>query len=248
MKNNLTICIIGAMDCEVEKLKQKLKNFKDAQYGKMTIYLGTLHGHNIVLIKSGVGKVNAAIGTQYIIDNYKPDIIVNTGIAGGIASGLNVGDIVIGTAFVQHDFDLTAIGYARGYMGTGIEPEKPTIYYSDESLIEKYESAVSKSMPNVKLTRGTIASGDIFVSDNKRKAEIRDLFNASAVEMESAAIAQTACKNNVPFLIIRAISDLADDKAAYDHEFVETEIAELSSCSVEKFLEKLNVDFVSTAK
>ena len=239
MSNKKTICIIGAMECEVEKLKQKLTNIKTAHNKKMIIYTGELADHQVILTQSGVGKVNAAIGTQYIIDKYSPDFIINTGIAGGIASGLKVGDLVIGEELVQHDFDVTAIGYARGYMCTGVNPDKPTIFYSDKKLIKKYQEAVKKSVSLVKIHTGVIASGDVFVSDNNRKKEIHSTFNATAVEMEGAAIAQTASKNEVPFIIVRAISDLADDKAAQEHEFVETEIAALSALSVEKFIEVL---------
>ena len=238
MKNK-TICIIGAMECEVEKLKQKLEGLKTAHNGKMIIYTGSLYGHNVILTQSGVGKVNAAIGTQYIIDKYSPDFIINTGIAGGVAKGLRVGDLVIGSELVQHDFDVSAIGYARGYMCTGVNPDKPTVFYSDKKLIKKYEEAVKKSISLVKVHTGTIASGDVFVSDNGRKKEIHDIFNAAAVEMEGAAIAQTAAKNEVPFIIVRAISDLADDNAATEHEFVETEIAALSALSVEKLVETI---------
>ena len=239
-KNKKTICIIGAMECEVEKLRQKLENSSIANSAKLVIYTGQLCGHNVILSQSGVGKVNAAINTQYIIDKYEPDIIINTGIAGGLDCSLSVSDIIIGTELVQHDFDVTAIGYARGYMCTGINPDKPTIFYSDKELIEKYEYAVKTCVPQTKVHRGIIASGDAFISDNKKKKEIREQFSASAVEMEGAAIAQTAAKNDIPFIIVRAISDLADDNAAKDHEFVETEMAELSALSVEKFIENLD--------
>lgn len=238
-KSKKSVCIIGAMECEVERLRQKLENTVVANSAKLIIYKGQLFGHNIILSQSGVGKVNSAINTQYIIDKYEPDIIINTGIAGGLSSSLNVSDIVIGTELVQHDFDVTAIGYARGYMCTGIEPDKPTIFYSDRELIEKYEFAVKACIPKTKVHRGIIASGDVFVSDNKKKQEIKEQFSASAVEMEGAAIAQTAAKNDVPFIIVRAISDLADDNAAKDHAFVESEMAELSAMSIEKFIEIL---------
>lgn len=239
MNNKKTVCIIGAMACEVEKLKQKLNDLKTAHNSKMIIYTGKLYGHDVVLTQCGVGKVNAAISAQYIIDKYNPDIIINTGIAGGLAPELRVRDIVVGTKFVQHDFDVTAIGYALGYMCTGVDKDKPTVFTADEELISKYEKAVKGAISQLNVHRGIVASGDVFVSDNNRKKMIRDTFNAAVVEMEGAAIAQTATKNEVPFIIIRAISDLADNNAATDHEFVETEVAEISACSVEKLLEIL---------
>lgn len=236
MNNNLTIGIIGAMDCEVSKLKQKLQNLEEIQHGSLKINLGNFCGHKIVLVKSGVGKVNAALCTQYIIDKFNPDYIINTGIAGGIAENLEVGDIVIGEKLVQYDFDVSAIGYAKGYMCTGIEPDKPTIFYSDEKLISEFEKTMNGK---INVHKGVIASGDTFVSDIERKKEIRKTFNATAVEMEGCAIAQTSTANNIPFLVVRAISDLADNGAGKSHAFVEEEMAEVSSSAIENLLKEL---------
>lgn len=237
MSNNYTIGIIGAMDCEVDVLKQKLQNLEEFQHSNQKIYLGNLYDHKIVLVKSGVGKVNASMCTQYIIDKFSPDYIVNTGIAGGIAKNLEVGDVVIGEKLVQYDFDVSAIGYAKGYMCTGIEPNKPTMFYSDKHLISNFEKTLNS---DVKVYKGIIASGDTFISDINRKHEIRDLFNATAVEMEGCAIAQTATSNEIPFLVIRAISDLADNEAGKSHAFVEEEIAEISSSAIENLLKELS--------
>lgn len=239
MQNKLTFGIIGAMECEIDKLKSKLENLKEEKVGTRIFYIGELHGHKIVLVQSGVGKVNAAICTQYIIDKYAPNYIINTGIGGGLGKALQVGDIVIGTEFVQYDFDVTAIGYALGYMCTGIDKDKPTKFYSDNKLVEEFEKAFKETAPNLKYHKGIIATGDCFVSSQEKKLQIRDTFNAIAVEMEGAAIAQTANANKVPCVIIRAISDLADDTAAQDHEFVETEMAEYSSSAIETLLKHI---------
>ena len=239
MQNKLTFGIIGAMECEVNKLKSKLQNLKEVKSGAKVFYTGELHGHNVVLVQSGVGKVNAAICTQYIIDKFSPNYIINTGIGGGLGKGLQVDDIVIGTEFIQYDFDVTAIGYALGYMCTGVNKDKPTKFYSDEKLIEKFEKAVKEAAPDLKYHKGIIATGDCFVSSMEKKLQIRDAFNAVAVEMEGAAIAQTANANAVPCVIIRAISDLADDTAAADHEFVETEMAEHCSSTIETLLKHM---------
>lgn len=233
---NKTIGIIGAMDCEVNQLKAKLSEEKIIEVGELKFHIGKIHNHNVIIVKSGVGKVNAALCTQYIIDKFNPDYIINTGIGGGIACGLSVGDLVVGTELVQYDFDVSAIGYARGYMCTGVNPDKPTKFYSDEKLINAFEHAVSIAAPSLHVHKGVIATGDCFVSDMNKKKDIRDTFNASAVEMEGAAIAQVASVNKVPFVIVRAISDLADDCAAEAHEFVETEMAELSSSAIEYLL------------
>lgn len=236
MQNKLTFGIIGAMECEVNNIKSKLQNLKEEKVGNRIFYLGKLHEHNVVLVQSGVGKVNAAICTQYIIDKYSPNYIINTGIGGGLGKGLEVGDIVIGTEFVQYDFDVTAIGYALGYMCTGTHKDKPTKFYSDTKLINEFEKALKEAAPNVKYHTGIIATGDCFVSSIEKKLQIRDTFNAIAVEMEGAAIAQTANANEIPCIIVRAISDLADEHAAKDHEFVETEMAEHCSSTIENLL------------
>ena len=136
------IAIIGAMDCEITDIKKELSDLKEQNYADLKIFTGIINNRFIVLAQSGVGKVNAALNTQYIIDTYKPDIIINTGVAGGIADGLDIGDIVIGTYLVQHDFDVTALGYAKGYMCTGIEKDKPTKYYCDKNLIDKFQDSL----------------------------------------------------------------------------------------------------------
>lgn len=236
MSNNLTIGIIGAMDCEVSELKQKLENLEEIKHGNLQINLGTFYGHKIVLVKSGIGKVNAALCTQYIIDKFNPDYIINTGIAGGIAENLKVGEIVVGEKLVQYDFDVTAFGYAKGYLCTGIESDKPTYFNSDEGLMAKLERI---SDEKVKIHKGIIASGDSFISDLERKKEIHNLFNATAVEMEGCAIAQTSNANNIPFVVIRAISDLADNNATESYTFSEDEIAKVSSSVVENLLKEI---------
>ena len=236
MSNSRTIGIIGAMDCEISVLKQKLQNLEEIQHSSLKINLGNFCGHRIILVKSGVGKVNSALCTQYIIDKFNPNYIINTGIAGGIAENLAVGDIVIGEKLVQYDFDVSAIGYAKGYMCTVIEPDKPTLFYSDEKLISDFEKTLNGK---VNVHKGLIASGDTFISDIDRKKEIRKIFNATAVEMEGCAIAQTSTANNIPFLIVRAISDLADNEAGKSHAFVEEEIAEISSSAIENLLKEL---------
>ena len=150
MKNN-KIAIIGAMDCEIDTLKACLKDIEIIEHGKLKIYKGKIANNEIVLAKSGVGKVCAAINTQYIIDKFSPDYIINTGVAGGIAPELEVGDIVIATLLVQHDFDATALGYVKGYACTGGDNQKPTWFYTDEKLINAFETAISKVQTTSKL-------------------------------------------------------------------------------------------------
>ena len=233
------IAVIGAMDCEIDAIKKELSDLQEENYADLKIFTGIINGKKIILAQSGVGKVNAALNTQYIIDTYKPNIIVNTGVAGGIADGLDVGDIVIGTYLVQHDFDLTVLGYAKGYMCTGIEKDKPTKYYSDKNLVEFFQIALEQNMPSKKIHQGIIASGDKFISGKEIKKEINENFGAIAVEMEGCAIAQVATINKIPFVVIRAISDLADGKTAeYQNEF-EKKVSEVSSETIKKFLKNL---------
>ncbi len=208
------IGIIGAMDCEIAKLKELMKNIKSENTGRLNIFTGGIENHNIILVKCGVGKVNAALCCQYIIDKYNPDYIINTGIAGGLADNLSIGDIIIGQDLVQHDFDATDLGYAKGYMCTGVDKDKPTMYHSDKILIKKFEKAMTEFHSEVKFHRGIIATGDMFIGNTEKKKDIRKTYNALGAEMEGGAIAQTSNLNNVPCIIIRAISDLADGTVA----------------------------------
>lgn len=236
---NKTICIIGAMDCEVEKLKTLLSDVEEVNHGILKVIKGTMFDKNIVVAKSGVGKVSASVCTQLIIDKYNPKYIINTGVAGGIKSGLNICDIVIADKLVQHDFDASAIGYAKGYICNNINPNEPTYFYADKKLINAFKNVIDEKMPKVKYHVGIIASGDMFVGSSEKKQEINQTFGAIAVEMEGAAIAHTATLNEIPFAIIRSICDLADEKAGKGHAFNEQQAADISAKAVELLLEKI---------
>ena len=233
------IAIIGAMDCEIEDIKREIIDLKEQNYADLKIFTGTINNKFVILAQSGIGKVNAALNTQYIIDTFKPNIIINTGVAGGIAEGLDVGDIIIGTYLVQHDFDVTVLGYARGYMCTGVEKNKPTKYYCDKELINKIQYSLEQNISTNKIHKGIIASGDKFISGKEIKKEINEYFGAIAVEMEGCAIEQVATRNKIPFIVTRAISDLADGKTAeYQNEF-ERKISEVSAQTIKIFLSNL---------
>lgn len=209
VKSKNTIAIIGAMDSEINEIRSNLKHTRTIQKNDFIITKGTLGNNNIVLAKSGVGKVAASTTAQFIIDEYNPIYIINTGIAGSLSPNMKAGSVVIGENMVQHDFDVTAFGNPRGYIDNGIEPDKPTVFHSDNKLIEifKKESAAN-------LILGTIATGDIFINQKKQKQEIRNEFHADIIDMESAAIAQTAQRNNIPLLVIRTISDSENDSVS----------------------------------
>lgn len=157
----------------------------------------------IILVKCGIGKVNAARTTQLLIDKYNPDYIIDVGVAGALNPMLEIGDIVIGETLVQHDFDITAFGHTKGYI-----PGIGERIYSDEELIGKFEQAIdNKKDRNYKIEKGTIASGDIFCTEIPMKDKIYAKFNAQCVEMEGAAVAQVCNLCNKPFMVLRSISD-----------------------------------------
>ena len=229
------IAIIGAMSCEIDEIKKCLTDLKEISYQDLKIFTGNINNKFIILAQSGMGKVNAAINTQYIIDTFHPDTIINTGVAGGLGKGLKIGDIVVAEYLVQHDFDVTFLGYAKGYMFLGEDRKSPTKYLCDKKLLETFEDLLNKKMPEIKYYKGVIASGDIFVSDKEQKEDINKTFNAIAVEMEGAAVAQTAGRNKIPFLVIRAISDMADGTEG-EYRMNLEDIAKLAANSVKNFL------------
>jgi len=201
---NIRIGIIGAMDEEVELLKAALQDREDHEIAGYHLFTGKLHGHDIVLLKSGIGKVNAAIGTTILLQTFKPDCIINTGSAGGYDPELNVGDIVISSEVRHHDVDLTVFGYEYGQV-----PRQPAAFTPDSTLAQVAERCIER-MEGMKTTRGLICTGDQFMNDPARVERKRELFpEMKAVEMEAAAIAQTCHQFNTPFIVIRALSDIA---------------------------------------
>ena len=227
MKHELTFGIIGAMDSEIRRLLEAANDWQTQDRAGLTFYAGTRAGQRLVLVKSGIGKVNAARCAQILLDCYAPDYLINTGIAGGLSQGLGVGDVVVGAELVQHDFDVTAFGHARGYLCTGEDDTKPTVFRSDEQLVSLVADLAVDAPYTIR--RGRIATGDAFISSRAAKAELSSLFAADAAEMEGAAIAQTAAACGVPFLVLRAISDLADGTAADSFDAFEQETADRSA-------------------
>ncbi len=201
--------IIGAMDEEVNRLKANMENVQVKKKASMEFYLGTIRGKEVVVVRSGIGKVNAGICTQILADDYQVDGIINTGIAGSLRADINIGDIVISTDAVQHDMDAVAFGYPKGQ----IPRMEVLAFQSDARLVELAESSCHKALPELGVFRGRVASGDEFVAKQERKDAIVEEFQAYCCEMEGAAIAQAAYLNQIPFVIIRAISDKADDSA-----------------------------------
>jgi len=227
--------IIGAMEVEVEKLREMMENPQAQTVAGMTFYKGTIKGKDVVVVRSGIGKVNAGLCSQILVDRYHVDGIVNTGIAGSLKNEVNVGDIVLSTVAVQHDMDATGFGYQVGEIPQMGIKEFP----ADEHLRELAERCCGKANPDIRTFSGRVASGDQFISSREKKNWIRDTFDAYCTEMEGAAVAQAAYLNHVPYLIVRAISDKADDSAHVDYNEFEAKAVEHSVRLMAAMLEEL---------
>jgi 5''-methylthioadenosine/S-adenosylhomocysteine nucleosidase len=208
----MKIGIVGAMAQEVEILVDLMTDKTVTQIASCTIFEGKINDKSVALLQSGIGKVAAAVGTTALLQLTKPDVVINTGSAGGVASGLHVGDIVISTETCYHDVDVTAFGYAKGQL-----PACPPVFISDQKLTALAEKIAWEQGHNVK--RGLICSGDSFIAGGERLAQIKaDFPNVTAVEMEAAAIAQVCHSFNIPFVVVRAISDAGDGEASISFE------------------------------
>lgn len=207
------IGIIGAMEEEVEGIRQMLDWPCDMERSGLRFTSGSLGGLQVVVVHSGVGKVNAAMCAQCLIDSYLITQIINTGVAGSLDARLDIGDIVLSTDVLHHDMDVTGCGCAPGQI-----PRMDTLsFLADQDMVSMAEMSCRIANPDIAVYRGRILSGDQFISSDEQKRRIRDMFGGLCAEMEGAAIAQVAYQNKVPFLIIRAISDKADGSAEMDY-------------------------------
>ena len=226
--------IIGAMESEVKELGQQLSNKEVVEYAGLTFLCGFLGGKNVVIVKSGIGKVNAALCAQALILKFNVTKVINTGIAGALRSGLGVFDFVISSEAVYHDFDTTAFGYKIGQVPGMVER-----FPADKKLGELALTAFDKTefSKEHKAVIGVIASGDQFISDSKQKKTIQVNFDPSCVEMEGAAIAHACYLNKIPFVIVRCMSDMADETVEQTYSFNEDICAAASACLVLKMIE-----------
>lgn len=231
--------IIGAMKSEIELLKESLEGRQETAVAGRTVYTGRINGAEAAVMECGIGKVMAAMCAQLLIDRFGATRLINTGVAGGVGHGLRVGDFVIGESLVQHDFDVSALGYPKGYAFLG-EPDGMTVYHSDAELIELFVAASADVLAADKIVRGRIASGDVFVASGALKERLRDSYGAVAAEMEGAAIGCVAQANGVPFIVVRALSDLADEEANISYEEFEKESAAVSAAIVKEMLAKFS--------
>ncbi len=204
------IGIIVAMQEELEEIKEYVEDINEKEIKHITFIEGKVEEKNVVLVQCGIGKVNAAMVTQALIDSYNIEYIVNIGVAGALNPMLNIGDVVIADKLIQHDFDITAFGHSKGYI-TGVGD----FIQTDENLRNKLEKLNHNNKDNeYKIKLGIIASGDIFCTDIEMKNKIYSKFDADCVEMEGAAIAQVCYLNEIPFVVMRSISDSPNGKNA----------------------------------
>ncbi|WP_304353660.1 5'-methylthioadenosine/adenosylhomocysteine nucleosidase [Brachyspira innocens] len=231
------IAIIGAMDSEITNFKGMIENIEEIEIANITYYKGVLCGKNVVLLKSGIGKVNAAIATTIAIERFNVEKIIFTGVAGSGNPDYDISDIVISKDLIEHDFDtsdldgdeLTVLvkGYDKNY------------YPADKALIELAEKSAQKVITDNKIYIDTIATGDQFVGNNQKVKQIHNKFKAGAIEMEGAAVAHAALMYKVPFVVIRSLSDKADSDAVVDFPKFVVKSAQNSMKIVVEMLENM---------
>lgn len=230
----MKVGIIGAMEEEVTILRDKMSNTKTTTIANCELIEGQIEGMDVVLVRSGIGKVNAAIATTLLLEQFKPDYVLNTGSAGGFAADLKVGSVVISDEVVHHDVNVTAFGYELGQV-----PQLPPTFSSDVKLMEIAKEAVEELGEHSHGT-GLIASSDTFMSDPTHVETVRQNFpEMIAAEMEAAAVAQVCHQFNTPFVVIRALSDIAGQEAPMSFDEFLPIAAKHSSEIVVKVLSKL---------
>lgn len=229
------IGIIGAMDLEVEQLKSQMNIDHITKKASMEFYTGTLNDVDVVIVRSGIGKVNAALCVQILADIFQVTHVINTGVAGSLNAALDIGDILISTDALHHDIDVTIFGYQLG--------EVPQMgfreFKANEAMIAAAMESCKEVNPDISVRTGRVVSGDQFISSKEVKDHLISAFHGDCAEMEGASIAHGAYLNDIPFVIIRAISDKADDSAEMDYPTFEREAAKHSAKLVAHMITKL---------
>ncbi len=215
--------IIGAMPTEVASIRQKMTDAKDVSCGKFTFVEGRVGRVPVVLAQCGIGKVNAALTAQMLIDRFGVDRVVNTGIAGAMGGGLTVFDMVVSETLVYHDFEMRFLSKYPPFLSS---------LRADDALVSLAKRAFSEAKLSVRCLRGVVASGDQFIEDRTKKAEIVEALHPLCVEMEGAAVAHACAVNGVPFVVIRTVSDNAEENANAASEFTEEQAAAHSAAVV----------------
>ena len=226
------IGIIGAMDIEVNTLKELIRTEKEVTKAGMTFCEGVLEGKNVVVVKCGVGKVNAAMCVQILADLFGVTHVLNTGVAGSLNVKLDIGDILVSVDALQHDMDVTALGYKPGQ-----NPDFDMVEFKADSAMARCAMTACKAVnPDISVMEGRVVSGDIFVNSAELKDRLVSEFHGDCAEMEGASIAQAAWLNGLPFLILRAISDKADNSSHMDYPTFEKKAAEHCARLVQEFV------------
>lgn len=229
------IGIIGAMDLEVDALKAKLTDVRITTKARMDFYEGLLNDTPVVVVRCGIGKVNASLCVQILADLFGVTHVINTGVAGSLNTELDIGDILVSREAIHHDVDATIFGYAPG--------EVPQLgvreFQADAAMAELAVETCKAVNPDINVKMGRVVSGDQFISDSAVKDRLIALFQGDCTEMEGASIAQGAYLNNIPFLVVRAISDKADGSAEMDYPTFEREAALHSAKLVEALVAKI---------
>lgn len=231
------IGIIGAMEEEVDQLKGMMKEVSVETKASMDFFQGILEGRRVVVVRSGIGKVNAGICTQILADVYGVEAVINTGIAGSLQAQIDIGDIVLSTDTLQHDVEAEAFGYPAGQI-----PRMDTLAFpADERLLRCAEECCGRVNPDIRTFRGRVLSGDQFIADGEKKDWLVKTFGGCCTEMEGAAIGQTAYLNGIPFLIVRAISDKADGSASMDYPEFESKAISHTVALMRAMVKDLNL-------
>ena len=223
------------MELEVEALKEQMDVKNIIEKASMKFYEGTLRGKDVVIVQCGIGKVNAGICVQILADLFQVDAVINTGVAGSLRAEINIGDIVVSTDACEHDMDVTALGYKQGI----IPQMKESFFKADRQLVEAAIEVCREVNPDINVYEGRVLSGDQFISGEEIKNKLIDLFDGSCTEMEGAAIAHAAFLNEIPYVVIRAISDKADGSAHMDYPEFERAAAAHSAKLVEILVKRL---------
>ncbi len=232
----MKIGIIGAMDVEVANLKEAMKTEREVVRAGMRFCEGTIGGTEVVVVQCGIGKVNAGLCVQILCDLFDVTHLINTGVAGSLDEEINVGDVVVSIDAMYHDMDVTGLGYVPGQV-----PQMDVLSFAaDPMLREAAVKACRGAAPEIGVFEGRVVSGDQFICDRAKKNEIKKIFGGLCTEMEGAAIAQAAYVNGVPFVIVRAISDKADESVIVAYDVFEAQAAKHCTSIIEHMVKSLS--------
>lgn len=228
------IGIIGAMDVEVDGIKNSIENCKIKEISGIKFCYGTISGKDVVIAKSGEGKVNSAMTTQTMIMSFNPDFIINSGVAGGLHPDMKVMDIAIADSVCQHDFDISPLGYKPGYI-----PQVEQVEIKSDAKLNNIIEKCAKKVCDNSIYKGVIASGDQFIASDAQRNKIKNIFGAIAAEMEGASIGHVCALNNTKFTVLRVISDNADGSADMSFDVFAKKASDISINIMLEFIKEI---------